>query len=129
MQLKGGHSAPLSPSLRRRERKKAALRQRLSYVGHLQPERFDGDGQRVPGVGGPLRQDVWRRLKQQRVGPLGAVGVGLSGSGTGQRSLDEDVQGDGRGLAGRLGGGAGGVSWRWEELLSPGRGGWYVGGG
>lgn len=98
-------------------------------MGHLQPERFNGDGQRVPGIGGPLRQDVWRRLKEQRVRPLGAIGVGLSGAGAGQRPLDEHVQRDGRGLAGRLGGGAGRVGRGRVERLSPGRGRGYVGGG
>lgn len=76
---------------------------------HLQPDGLDGDGQRVPAVAPPLHEDVWRRLEQQRVSPLGAVRVGLDGPGARQRPLDEDVQRDGRGLAGRLAGRAGGV--------------------
>lgn len=76
---------------------------------HSQPDGLDGDGQRVAAVAPPLHQDLWRRLEQQRVSPLGAVRVGLDGPGAGQRPLDQDVQRDGRRLAGRLGGRAGGI--------------------
>jgi len=85
-----------------------------------------------------LGEEIWRRLKEERVGPLGVVGVGRRWAGAGQSSLDEDVQGDGRKLAGRLGGGAGGIGLHvgrgtrggvagWLEGLNPGRRRRYVG--
>lgn len=84
-------------------------------------------------------RDLWGKLKEQRVGPLGSLRVRLDCARAVQSSLDQDVQRDGRRLAGQLhgrggevrlddGNGPGKRGGRWREQLHPGRRWGYVGG-